>query len=254
MSADKPHPTTIKTVEELAREWDTLAPRRHQQISSGLDTSFDRVLSPLLIRLLDSCDNRALLDIGCGTGELTARLEPLAGSVVAVDLSAKSLTFAKANVASSDTKFLHGALENLVPRIAQQDITVAVAAMTLMTVPNLESFAESVAAILEKGTHFVVTITHPWFWPRYWEYENEPWFSYSKEIFIEAPFRISTDATNITTTHIHRPLEMYLRTFEKFGFVLEALREPILLSEFARSHQKSWDFPRFLGIRWAKVI
>lgn len=254
MVGNQPHPTHRKTVEELAQEWDTLAPRRHQQISSGQDASFDYVLRPLLVQLLDRCDNRNLLDIGCGTGELTAQLESLAMSVVAVDISAESLTFAKSNSASSEVEFLHGTLESLILELAQRDITVAVAAMTLMTVPNLETFAESVAAVLEIGTHFVATITHPWFWPRYWNYEDEPWFSYSQEIFIESPFRISTDTTNIPTTHIHRPLEMYLNTFEKFGFVLEALHEPIPSPELVKPYQKAWTYPRFLGVRWAKAI
>jgi len=95
----------------------------------------------------------------------------------------------------------------------------------------LMRFAEALARLLQIGGVFVATLAHPWFWPRYWGYEKEAWFSYSREIFIEAPFEISHHRTQFTTTHIHRPLEYYLAAFASFGFSLDALVEPTLASD-----------------------
>jgi hypothetical protein len=59
--------------------------------------------------------------------------------------------------------------------------------MTLMTAPDLRAFAKALATLLQARGRFVAILTHPCFWPRYWGYEEEPWFHYEREIFIEAP-------------------------------------------------------------------
>lgn len=249
----RPRLTPPKSNEDLAREWDALARRRHEQIASGRDLSFTHVLTPLLLDLMEGCDKRSILDIGCGTGELTSLVAASAEDVIALDLSAESLAVARSHVAAHDVQFLHGALEDLAPQLIDKAFSLAIAAMTLMTIADLQAFAQGLASVLSKGGHFVATMAHPWFWPRYWQYEREDWFSYSQELFIEAPFRISSDTTDVVTTHVHRPLELYLRTFESCGFLLETLREPMPSPADIRPHQDPWEFPRFLGFRWVKA-
>lgn len=126
--------------------------------------------------------------------------------------------------------------------------------MTLMTVPDLRGFAKSLATLLQTGARFVATLTHPWFWPRYWGYEQEPWFRYEMETFVEAPFVISRCRTDIRTTHIHRPLARYVNVFAEEGFQLNALVEPMPAAEIQALYPAPWQFPRFMGLRWEKVI
>ena len=132
--------------------------------------------------------------------------------------------------------------------------TAAVACMTLMTTPDLGDFVKALTALLPDGAKFVATLSHPWFWPRYWGYDREPWFSYGKETFIEAPFMISRCHTEIRTTHVHRPLEQYLNVFANAGFRLEALVEPMPSPEIQALYPQLWEFPRFLGMCWAKAV
>jgi hypothetical protein len=128
-----------------------------------------------------------------------------------------------------------------------------VACMTLMTTPDLNAFAEALARSLQDGARFVATLCHPWFWPNYWGYATEAWFSYAKETFIEAPFVISECRTEIITTHVHRPLDQYASVFAKTGFRLETLVEPIPAPEIQALYPQQWRFPRFLGLRWVKA-
>jgi len=71
---------------------------------------------------------------------------------------------------------------------------------------------------------------------------------------VEAPFVISRCRTDIRTTHIHRPLAQYVSVFAEEGFQLNALVEPMPAAEVQALYPAPWQFPRFMGLRWEKVI
>ena len=124
--------------------------------------------------------------------------------------------------------------------------------MSLMTTPSLSDFAQALGKVLRPGTRFAAVLTHPWFWPRYWGYEKASWYSYEREIFVEAEFVTSTCSTEVVTTHVHRPLEQYARAFAEEGFVLERVVEPMPSAEVEALYPKGWEFPRFIGLRWLR--
>ncbi len=252
MSDIKPHPR--KSQADLTREWDRLAQERHRQISSGEDVSFENVVLPAVWRLFEPANKATVLDIGSGTGDFTARLAKLAGHVIAIEPSPASMTIARRVCRSiSNVEFVESTLEQAAIDLNQRRVTSAVAVMTLMTTPDLSKFTRALATLLERGGLFVAIITHPWFWPVYWGYDKEAWFKYDREIFIEAPFRISRRRTEIKTTHVHRPLEQYVNVFAGCGLRLNALVEPFPPSEVQSLYPTQWQFPRFLGLRWEKV-
>lgn len=240
---------------DLSAEWDALADLRHEQITSGKDISFRHVLLPAILRLLDGTDLSRMLDVGSGTGELTQKVsEVVTGRLLGIEPSLRSVAIARQACASkSHVSFIEGTLEQVADRLQDRRFTGAVAAMTLMTVSDLPQFASSLATLLERNGSVVATITHPCFWPRYWGYEAEEWFRYESETFVEAPFRISYQTTPVSTTHVHRPLEMYISVFREAGFMLETLVEPMPSRVIEQMYPAPWDYPRFLGIRWRKL-
>jgi hypothetical protein len=145
-------------------------------------------------------------------------------------------------------------LEDAPSVLGEAAATAAVAAMTLMTAPDLRKLARALASLVKTRAWFVATLTHPCFWPKYWGYEEEPWFRYEREMFIEAPFVISKRRTEIRTTHIHRPIEQYVRVFAEEGFRLDALSEPMPPPKVEALYPQPWKFPRFLGLRWEKTV
>jgi SAM-dependent methyltransferase len=247
-------PCEKKTLSELALEWDKIAEERHAQIASGQDLSFDHVLVPAIFSLLTGANTGRVLDIGSGTGDFTARLARVAVEVIGIEPSRRCVALARTNCPHlSNLRFIEASVEEASGILTPATATAAVACMTLMTTPDLTSFANAVGSLLQKEAKLVATLSHPWFWPRYWGYETEPWFSYLEETFIEAPFVISRRQTEIRTTHIHRPLEQYLHTFAEAGFGLEALIEPMPSPDVEALYPQWWRFPRFMGLRWAKV-
>ena len=123
-----------------------------------------------------------------------------------------------------------------------------VASMVLMDSPHLVAATDALRKLTLDGGMLVLTMTHPWFWPDYWEYRDESWFDYMDEIFIEAEFAISLGSSGHTTTHIHRPLDSYLRALSESGFQLDSIAELMPDTASAPLYPEPWRFPRFLGI------
>lgn len=248
-------PCNVKKYSDLALEWDQLAEERHRQIASGEDLSFEHVLVPTMLNLFKGADPELVLDIGSGTGNFTVRLAQVTTRVIGIEPSRISIAVAKESCQEvRNVKFIEAHLEEATNMLQEETVTAAVACMTLMTTPQLNDFAESLAVLLHHEAKFVAILSHPWFWPRYWGYETEPWFNYAKETFIEAPFVISRCRTGVRTTHIHRPLEQYVSTFANAGFRLEALVEPMPSPEIQALYPQPWRFPRFIGLRWTKAV
>jgi SAM-dependent methyltransferase len=247
-------PCPPKRHAELALEWDQLAEERHRQIASGDDLSFDNVVAPESLRLLEGANLTSILDIGSGTGDFTLRLARVAREVTAVEPSRVSVNLARQVCGTvNNVKFIESSLEDATSSLLVGSFTAAVAVMTLMTSPNLNEFAMALARILPSSSIFVATITHPCLWPSYWGYENEPWFNYKCEQFIEAPFAISRARARYRTTHVHRPLEQYIDVFSDQGFRLETLSEPLPPLKVQTQYPTPWRFPRFLGLKWRKI-
>ena len=248
-------PCAPKKQSELASEWDQLAEERHRQISSGEDPSFAHVVVPTALKLLEGGDVRLILDVGSGTGHFTARLAQGATRVIGIEPSEASVRVAKATCRDlPNVQFIQARLEDSAGLLPTDPPTAAVASMTLMTTPDLPGFATALARVLPPKARFVATFCHPCFWPKYWGYEEEEWYSYSEEIFIEAPFTISKRTTDFRTTHIHRPLEQYVSVFGDVGFKLESLVEPMPSAEIQSLYPQLWQFPRFVGLRWVRAV
>ena len=238
---------------ELVKDWNRMAQERHRQIASGDDLSFHHVIAPTALSLLENCNRDVVLDVGSGTGEFTMKLAEVSSQVIAVEPSHASAEIARRNCQSSkNVKFLEAPIEGIISELTDLDITCAIANMSLMTAPNLQDVVRAISRILSQNTHFVATLPHPYFWPKYRGYDEELWFDYKVETFIEAPFFISKCSTNFVTTHIHRPLEQYLSVFSNYGFRLDNFIEPMPDADIQALYPEPWRFPRFVGLKWLK--
>ena len=250
----KIRPCPIKNHPELVLEWDRLAEKRYLQISSGEDISYKHVVIPTVWQLLEGTNQSIILDIGSGTGDFTFQLAKISKKIIAVEPSKASITLAQKICQNyTNIQFLNTSLEETANLLHKKSITIAVAVMSLMTAPDLKGLAKVLSDLLQPHMYFIAIITHPRFWPKYWGYEKENWFCYDREIFIEAPFIISKQQTKIRTTHIHRPIEEYMKVFSEVGFHLEKIVEPIPPHDIQALYPKPWEFPRFLGLRWKKT-
>ncbi|WP_204910263.1 methyltransferase domain-containing protein [Microlunatus spumicola] len=236
----------------MVREWDNLAERRRSEISKGTDTSFLNTLMPAVKAEVQAARSRhpelRVLDVGCGTGELTVELLPLVDYLVGVDPSRRSIQLARQLAPAvplhvSDLRSFSASHRHL--------FSVTVANMVLMNVDDLDSFTRDLAAVLQPGGTLIATLTHPWTWPRYWAYEGAPWFSYDSELFVQAGWKVSgaPAAAPEVSTHVHRPLGRYVQGLVDAGFAITGLLELGATSSTRGGRSVARPYPRFLLIR-----
>lgn len=244
-------PARMKTVEEIAKEWDLFAEARDKQLRQGLDLSFEYVLRPTVLAMALGGDFTAVLDCGCGTGVLTEVLSERSDAITGVDASSKSIAIAMAHRGSRNNIQYHAtSVEEFAITRSRGSYTLGVANMVLMDAPSLEGVLVAIASLLAPSALFIATITHPFFWPLYWGYAFDPWFNYSAELSIEAPFRISLDKDVLSyTSHFHRPLGSYITAMGKAGFKLLELVEPMPSRNVEARYPDKWAYPRFLAMK-----
>ena len=122
--------------------------------------------------------------------------------------------------------------------------------MVFMDDPEWKDSLIHIVEMLAPKGRLLMTITHPCFWPKYWGYQDEPWFNYSEEIFIQGDFSITMEKQIGITTHIHRPLSSYLSTLIQTGLKIEKIAE--LTSEKAMPSTDKQKYPRFIFIQAIK--
>lgn len=248
-------PTQNKSLEDIAREWDHIASLRMKQIQEGIDVSYAHVLRPCIIDLASGCNFDNVVDVGCGGGFLSEELAKISSKIVAVDVSEQNISLANKRLSLlNDITFINSSIEDYAASVPSGTFTLAIANMTLMNVLSLENTLSAIWSILCCGGHLVFTITHPCFWPYYWGYSEMSWFNYSKEMAIEAPFRISSsEEIGPITTHVHRSLEMYVNSLIDVGFKIERVIEPRPSPEIEELYLNKWKYPRFLAVRCIKI-
>lgn len=247
-------PVKKKTQSQIALEWASIANKRYEQIKNGKDLSYIHILTPCILELTTESNFASVIDIGCGAGFLTNKLSKKSKKIIGVDMCSKNISLAVQNNKSSNTDFVNSTMEDFAKKNSEPQFTLGISNMTLMTTLKLDKFLKAVHKVLIPKSHFVFTITHPFFWPLYWGYGCEKWFEYKKELIIEGTFKISLENSgNFVTTHIHRPLEKYISSLLKNGFSILNISEPFPNASIQAHYPQNWKYPRFLAIRAQRI-
>ena len=239
-----PQRLDTKDLSQIVAEWDALAPVRYEQIISGADISYNRVITPALLKLLNQTETSNILDAGCGTGIFTASVSHLSEKVTGIDPSRKSIEIAR-TLRLNKTTYIQTTAEDYSSE-HRATFTAIVANMVLMDVLNLDAFLGACKRMLVDKGALVFSMTHPCFWPEYYGYSSASWFDYGTETIIESPFRISA-VGSLVSTHIHRPLSTYFNAFARGGFVVKAIAEPSPPADVDETYKAAWKRPRYIA-------
>ena len=236
-----------KQQDEIGLEWDALCGARQSAIDAGKDFSLEAVTAPCIIRELDSGVIPSILDVGCGTGYLTAQLAKCANKCVGIDISAKSISIARSRYAGSGAVFVHSSISNF---RSNDKFALCVANMVFSNDPNWNDSIHAICRLLDEKGQLFVMLPHPCFWSKHWDLDTSTWFNYNEEVFIEHDFSISLAKSLGKATYIHRPLSQYINTICSAGFILEKTEEPYPTKEVPPEY--TFDYPRFLFMKFRK--
>lgn len=236
-----------KNLKDICAEWDSVNSKRQHVIEQGKDVSLFTVTAPCVLRNIAEDSPQRVLDVGCGSGYLTAEIANIVEECIGIDLSEKSINLAGEKYQRKNLSFVNSEISKYIPT---SKIDACVANMVFMSDPEWLQSIRHIYDILEQDGHFYVMITHPCFWPKYWNYQDEEWFCYNEEIYIENNFSISLEKTMGKTTYIHRSLEQYMDGLIKTGFGIQKIEEPYPSMPVPEGY--SYSYPRFLFIKCRK--
>jgi len=214
--------------------------------------SYWRFGRPNLLALLPPAGRRTL-DLGCGEGRLTRDLKAGGHRVEAIDASPTLVRFAKQadpggeyHVAdAASLPFEDGAFD------------LVVAYMSLMDFDDMPSAVAEAARVLEPGGRFVAAVVHPINSAGRFEDDDAESRFLIEDTYFESRRYTETlerDGYEMRFHSLHHPLETYASAFGAAGFLIEAIREPVLTADaFVLPESARWErIPMFLYIRAVK--
>jgi SAM-dependent methyltransferase len=243
------------SLDDVTSEWNINAEERHRQISTGVDISYNKILIPTIIRLVGDITNKRVVDVGCGSGYLTAKLAGKGADVVGVDPSIEMIRIAKSEYGNlSRLKFVNESIEVFSNHYSDVDFDVAVSNMSLITIANLDKALRAINRLLLPKGIFAFNITHPCFYNQHRKFEAAASFQYLIPHAQRGDFIISNDKKGLPapTTHVHRPLQEYFRSLRAASFVVDELVEPFPNARTEKLYPKPWKTPHFLSLRCIK--
>jgi len=226
-----------------SKRWDLIALERLMYRKAKQDISYENILKPSIISKLKHTDCSKIIDIGCGTGELTYEVSKFSKGITAIDTSKNSIALANKYNFNTNIEYIN---QNIVDFKVLNFFTSGYSNMALMNMTDIKTCLLNTYAILKNNSTFVFTITHPAFWPLYWNYYNKNNFDYLKQSKILKEFKTQNKVfTNLKTNHYHRPISNYINTAISAGFVVKDCQE---LPDLDNNY---W-YPRFLLIELFK--
>lgn len=235
-------------LDTISSEWDIMGPLRHVLIETGKDYTLEHITGPCIIDNLKMIRHERIIDVGCGTGFLTNKMSKMATECCGIDYSRASIKVAIQKYARDNLHFFCSSIKDY---SSDQLFDVCIANMVFMDDPEWQDSLRNIATLLFPNGKLLMTITHPCFWPRYWEYQDKEWFNYMEEVFVQGTFSMTLVKDMGTTTHIHRPLSSYFSSIIDSGFDIEKVLE--LQAPMNAIGSDDSSFPRYLFIQAGKT-
>lgn len=239
-------------LQRIANEWDQVVDKRNIEIKKGNDKSLIYILSPEIekrVQELSVKNSGLVVDCGCGSGYITSKIAPYCGKIIGIDISKRSIAIAQKEYRTNENiEYQVDSIEEFGRNyIACADICIA--NMVLSNIIDCKKACSAIWRMLKEHGRLLVTLPHPCFWPEYWGYDQQEWFDYTEQICISGDFCITGVGNLGITTHIHRPLEMYIGMLAETGFSIVRVKE--LYSKMNQG-QNNFKKPRFMFIEAEK--
>lgn len=197
-----------------------------------------------------------VLDLGCGTGELTRRLAQGGAAVTGVDISDAMLRIAEGQggVAIS---YLQDDIQSL-SQLPSGSWDLAVASLCLMDLPDQAAVFQAAARVLVVGGAMVWTILHPCFQSPFSEARPDDQGIISERLVREyraARWRSPRPGTvRGEVGAYHRSVAEYLNSFVAAGFHIERVAEPLVpaSARLAPDQESHRALPPIFGVVGSK--
>jgi 2-polyprenyl-3-methyl-5-hydroxy-6-metoxy-1,4-benzoquinol methylase len=199
------------------------------------------LVSPSVEALLAPQPGQQVLDIACGSGQMSRRLAALGCDVTAIDFSEELINFSKKRGTPHGNPIQYRVMdatdEISLLSLGERQFDHLVCTMAFMDIPDLNPLFRAAKKLLKPSGSFVFATAHPAFFsnnPGFLSEKNEvdgqTVYTHALKItnYLSLPPMKGVGAPNEPVPHIyyHRPLHELLGFAFQNGFVLDALLEP----------------------------
>ena len=229
--------------ERSARQYDAMAAEyAADNAESAYNAYYER---PAMMSLLGEVAGLRVLEVGCGSGSLTAWLVDQGAAVTALDVSPRMVDLASRRVGERAT-VLVADLQQPLSFAENASFDLVVASLVLHYVKDWESVLRECRRVLSPNGAVVFSTHHP---TMDWELHSpDDYFAVKQvtEIWQKG-------AGEFEVTFWRRPLTAMTRAVASAGFVIEQLVEPEPKAELQARDPGAYDLirtkPRFLFFR-----
>lgn len=212
------------SLDQIANEWNANVLVRAQELENCCDESFEQILVPELTSMLQkNVDGLDILDAGCGLGHLASRIQSLGYDVTGIDISQKSIEYARSRF--SEVTFHVSSIAEYRQK-SWQRFNAVMLNMVLHNVEDLKTTIEYVSDLLKYNGMMLASIPHPYEWVTTRPYLLED-FEYAEESAYKIPFKIRNGKPHPElVTYYHRPFSRYIDLIESVGLKVLAATPP----------------------------
>lgn len=222
--------------------WDKAAEIRRSQIESGADLTFSKVFVPYYQNLISSSKPASLLEIGCGTGNLSAILSSSVPVVVALEPSRGMYETAREVLQGKSVRLLNCSVEDY-----RKDIRfdILISHMCIQTVDDLGKFIGGVVRHMGFASLFVFAIPHPCFYNSYKLLFEPGEYHYMQEAKKAISFAITKDPGRLITgvPYNHRPLSRYFALLKDHSLHVVDFHEMFPGPHIQELYGRAWEYP-----------
>mgnify|MGYP000932219541 CR=1 FL=1 len=267
----KKNPITTKHLQQkdTKTSWGSVAQWYDKHLEKNDDTYHMKVVYPNLLRMMGDVKGKHVLDLACGQGQFSRILVDGGAFLVGVDIGKELIALAEKK--NTETKFkahffATPSHDMYMVKDGTQDVLVCV--LALQNIEKLSETFREVSRVLKNGAKAYLVLNHPSFrnpTHTHWGYDEHEQKQYRRVEAYMSESKIKIDMTpgaksnKQFTYSFHRPLQVYMKTFAKYGLAVTRLEEWVSHKESEkgpRQHAENTsrkEIPLFMAIELVKM-
>lgn len=142
-------------------QWNSSADWYDQNMGEEGDELNSKIIKPALLNVLDNISRKTVLDAGCGSGYLAAKISRSAKKVMGTDFSPRFVEICKSKYNDRDNMEFSRQDVQQPFLFKDESFDVIISKMVLQYVPSLTSFSNECFRMLRDNGQLVVVVDHP---------------------------------------------------------------------------------------------